>query len=603
MRCVFLYLCIALLGITLNLSVPIAAGASPEAAEATYDPMMGAIPAPGEVLPLTQVSSREELIRFIEENQLSGLAVAESSSEISGQKPNGEMLKLPISLNPEVIKELQVRDVYPFQGSGSPWGKPLFLVGLILAVLAPTFYMLNRSSNSKDSGPQTSVSGYQYNPYTPKKDGRVNPSITFSQVAGLDEAKEELREILLFLTDPDKFYKLGAKMPRGIILYGPPGTGKTLLARALAGEAQASFFAVSGSEFVEKYVGVGASRIRSLFENARRNSPAIVFIDEIDAVGRKRSEDDRSNEEKDRTLNQLLVELDGFNSSSTVVVIGATNRLDMLDKALLRPGRFDRHIAIDAPTLKERLDILHLHAMNKPFSGINLESVAQRTSGLTGADLANLCNEAAIIAARNGKQTIENEELEKAIDRVTAGLERKAHVLSEREKRLIAFHEGGHAMVTYLLKHETISRISILPRGKALGFVLQTPETDKYIYTRQDLIDKMLSLLGGRAAEEIVFGEVSTGAKNDLEKATDIALKMVTEFGMGRLGLANCTHLLNSYQTPLAVHEAAEEIVEDCYRQALELVERHRSKLNRLAQDLMIRETMTGEEVRELLAG
>lgn len=550
--------------------------------------------------PPISINSRDDLVRFISDCRPDEISIQDGRAEIAARLPDGQEISIPVSLNPEVIRELQSLQVYPYSGGEMPWGKFL-VVNLALGLLMLLVIFFTRRSRLKSSGPQPSISGYQYNAYSLRKDGKGNSSITFSQVAGLEEAKEELQEILQFLTDAEKFHRLGAKMPRGIILYGPPGTGKTLLARALAGEAQAAFFAVSGAEFVEKYVGVGASRIRTLFESARRNSPAIIFIDELDAVGRKRSEDERSNEENDRTLNQLLVEMDGFNSTSTVVVIGATNRLDMLDKALLRPGRFDRHIAIDTPTLKERLAILHLHARNKPFSGINLEAVAQRTSGLTGADLANLCNEAAIIAARCGKLFIENTELEKALDRIAAGLERKAHVLSDREKRLIAFHEGGHALITFLLKNETISRISILPRGKALGFVLQTPDTDQYIFTKEDLSNKIVSLLGGRAAEEVVFEEVSTGAKNDLEKATEIAIKMVVEFGMSSLGLANCGHLLHSYQFPLEVHQAAQVIVENCYRQALGLIRQNRRQLQLLAEELIARETLSGEEVNRLL--
>ncbi|NPV92552.1 MAG: ATP-dependent zinc metalloprotease FtsH [Firmicutes bacterium] len=583
--------------IWLCLAPPVYAG---YAGETSYDD--GNAAAAGEVVPpLTVISNREELARFINENQLNGLSVTESRTEITGCRPNGELVKLPLVLNQETLLGLQEHRIYSYPARNFPWTWVILLALVLVGATALIVHHLARREQRQEPGTPAGASGYQFSTYSHKKELKNNTLITFSQVAGLEEAKEELQEILLFLTDAEKFHRLGAKMPRGVILYGPPGTGKTLLARALAGEAQASFFPVSGSEFLEKYVGVGASRIRGLFENARRSPPSIIFIDEIDAVGRKRSDDDRSNEEKDRTLNQLLVEMDGFNCSSTVVVIGATNRLDMLDKALLRPGRFDRHIAIDTPTMKERLEILRLHTRNKPLSGVNLETVAQRTPGLTGADLANLCNEAAIIAARGGKSLIESQELERAMDRITAGMERKAHVLSEQEKRTIAFHEGGHALVTSLLGHETVSRVSILPRGKALGFVLQTPDSDRFILSRQDLIQQILSLLGGRAAEETVIGQVSTGAKNDLERATDIATRMVTELGMGGLGLSNCSHLLGSYQVPLAVHQAVEEIVDDCYRQALSLVRANQDKLTRLAETLMVRETLTGKEIGELL--
>lgn len=562
------------------------------------DPLLG-LPTNAQTEPPAFIRTPEDLERFISAGQLKNLMVIKNTGEIMGLTPEGQEVKMQINLSQEIVRELEKNNIPPYRKvSQVPW--PLIAVLGLLAAGTGGFYLAARKNPGGAAGSHASSNSGHLT--TPRQEEKENSTITFRDVAGLEEAKEELQEILQFLKNPEKFRKLGARMPRGVILFGPPGTGKTLLAKALAGEANAAFFAVSGSDFVEKYVGVGASRIRSLFESARKNAPAIIFIDEIDAVGRKRAEDERSNEEKDRTLNQLLVEMDGFNTSNAVVVIGATNRLDMLDAALLRPGRFDRHIAIDAPSFLERLEILKLHAANKPFQGIDLEELAHRTSGLTGADLANLCNEAAIIAARQGKQVIEPSDLEKAIDRVTAGVEKKAHVLNDKEKEIIAYHEGGHALITYLLQSETLCRISILPRGRAMGFVLQAPNTDKNIYSRQDLLHRIMTLLGGRAAEEVIFSDVSTGAKNDLEKATEIAIRMVGEFGMSELGIASYAPWLNAYQIPIEVHKAAENIISKCYKQVMDMHQQHLQLLHRLAKTLIQKETLSGEEIYQILA-
>ena len=361
------------------------------------------------------------------------------------------------------------------------------------------------------------------------------PKTTFGDVAGVDEAIEELQEVKDYLQNPSKFQAMGAKIPRGVLLFGPPGTGKTLLARAVAGEAGVPFFSISGSDFVEMFVGVGAARVRDLFEQAKATAPAIVFIDEIDAVGRQRGAGlGGGHDEREQTLNQLLVEMDGFDQRSTVILMAATNRPDILDPALLRPGRFDRQVVIDRPDLEGRKAILRVHARGKPFDEtVDLAVLARRTPGFTGADLANAINEAALLAARRNKKAISMKEIEEAVDRVMAGPERKSRVMDEEERRLIAYHEGGHAMVAHVLPNtDEVHKITVIPRGRALGYTLTLPEQDKFLMTREQLRDELAMLMGGRVAEEIVAGDVTTGAGNDIERATKIARQMVTEYGM-----------------------------------------------------------------------
>src|SRR5215211_498241 len=361
------------------------------------------------------------------------------------------------------------------------------------------------------------------------------PKITFQDVAGVDEAVEELQEIKEFLQNPAKYQALGAKIPKGVLLFGPPGTGKTLLARAVAGEAGVPFYSISGSDFVEMFVGVGASRVRDLFEQAKANAPAIIFVDEIDAVGRHRGAGlGGGHDEREQTLNQMLVEMDGFDVKGGVIMIAATNRPDILDPALLRPGRFDRQIAVDHPDLEGRKAILRVHAKGKPFSpDVDIDTVARRTPGFTGADLANVINESALLTARNDRKAITNEFLEEAIDRVIAGPERKTRAMSEKEKKVTAYHEGGHALVAHALPHSApVHKVTILPRGRSLGHTLVLPTEDKYTQTRAEMIDTLAYALGGRAAEELVFHEPTTGAGNDIEKATAIARAMITQYGM-----------------------------------------------------------------------
>ncbi|HHC08499.1 MAG TPA: ATP-dependent zinc metalloprotease FtsH [Actinobacteria bacterium] len=445
------------------------------------------------------------------------------------------------------------------------------------------------------------------------------PKVTFDDVAGVDEAVEELEEIKEFLKYPQKFRAMGAKIPKGVLLYGPPGTGKTLLARAVAGEAGVPFFSISGSDFVEMFVGVGASRVRDLFEQAKANAPSIVFIDEIDAVGRHRGAGlGGGHDEREQTLNQLLVELDGFDVKSGVIVIASTNRPDILDPALLRPGRFDRQIVVDRPDLPGRRKILETHARGKPMADeVDLDTLARRTPGFTGADLANLINEAALLAARRGNSVITMSELEEAIERVVAGPERRSRVMSEEEKRLTAYHEGGHALVGYALPNvDPIHKVTIIPRGRAGGYTLALPEEDRYYQRRSELVDQLAYALGGRTAEELIFGDPSTGASNDIEKATQLARKMVMEYGMSdrlgpiRYGRPDGEVFLGrdysrsqdlSNELAAAIDEEVRALITQAHDEALLILETHLEALHRIAEALMERETLDADEVAEVL--
>jgi len=448
------------------------------------------------------------------------------------------------------------------------------------------------------------------------------PKVTFKDVAGVDEAKEEVVEVIDFLKNPSKFRKLGAKIPRGILLYGPPGAGKTLLARAIAGEAGVPFFNISGSDFVEMFVGVGASRVRDLFRQAKASAPCIVFIDEIDAVGRHRGAGlGGGHDEREQTLNQLLVEMDGFDQNTEVIVVAATNRPDILDPALLRPGRFDRRIVIDRPDILGREEILKVHLRGKPLAKeVDVKVLARRTPGFVGSDLANLVNEAALLASRKGKNEIGMEELEAAIDRVIAGPERKSRLISEREKEIVAYHESGHALVARLLPNtDPVHKISIIPRGNAaLGYTLQLPTQDRYLISKAELMDRLAVLLGGRVAEDLIFKDVTTGAQNDLERATKIARQMVTEFGMseelGPITLGRKEHEIflgrdlaeqRDYSEEIAnkIDKEVRKIIEEAYTQAKNLLTKNRNKLRKVARNLIERETLSGKELDDLLNG
>ncbi|HEU5316972.1 MAG TPA: ATP-dependent zinc metalloprotease FtsH [Chloroflexota bacterium] len=436
------------------------------------------------------------------------------------------------------------------------------------------------------------------------------PTITFADVAGVEEAKQELAEVVEFLKYPEKFAALGARIPRGVLLVGPPGTGKTYLSRAVAGEAGVPFFSISGSEFVEMFVGVGASRVRDLFDQAKRNAPCIIFVDEIDAVGRQRGAGlGGSHDEREQTLNQILVEMDGFDTNTNVIVLAATNRPDVLDPALLRPGRFDRRVVLDNPDIRGRKAILDVHARGKPLDKeVELDVLAKQTPGFSGADLANLLNEGAILAARRGKKSIGMDELEEAIERVIAGPERKSRVIGEREKRITAFHEVGHALVAKMLPNcYPVHKMSIVARGMAGGYTRYLPPEDQYLYTRSFMEDTLASMLGGQAAEEIIFNELTTGASNDLEKATEMARSMVTRYGMSRkLGsrtygkkeelifLGRDIQETRNYsdETAHAIDMEVSAILADAHRRAKEILTKHRVKLEEIAERLIKEETL-----------
>ncbi|MEV7618854.1 ATP-dependent zinc metalloprotease FtsH [Microbacterium sp. NPDC089321] len=447
---------------------------------------------------------------------------------------------------------------------------------------------------------------------------KETPTVTFADVAGADEAIEELHEIKEFLQDPSKFQAIGARIPKGVLLYGPPGTGKTLLARAVAGEAGAPFYSISGSDFVEMFVGVGASRVRDLFTQAKENAPAIIFIDEIDAVGRHRGAGlGGGNDEREQTLNQMLVEMDGFDPNANVIVIAATNRPDILDPALLRPGRFDRQIGVDAPDLKGRQHILQVHAKGKPLAqSVDLEVVARKTPGFTGADLANVLNEAALLTARSNAQLIDNRALDEAIDRVIAGPQRRTRVMKDKEKLITAYHEGGHALAAAAMNYtDPVTKITILPRGKALGYTMVLPVDDKYSVTRNELQDQLTYAMGGRVAEEIVFHDPTTGASNDIEKATGIARKMVTEYGMttqvgpvklgsegGEMFVARDMNRGRDYSDKVAeaVDEQVRALIEQAHNEAYKVISENRDILDRLALALLEEETLDHNQIAEI---
>lgn len=449
-------------------------------------------------------------------------------------------------------------------------------------------------------------------------DKQSENKISFKDVAGLEEAKAEVEEVVEFLQTPQKFTKLGGTLPKGVLLVGPPGTGKTLLAKATAGEADVPFFSLSGSDFVEMFVGVGAARVRDLFKQAKEKAPCIIFIDEIDAIGRSRGKGMMmgSNDERENTLNQLLSEMDGFNTDKGVIIMAATNRPDVLDSALLRPGRFDRQILIDKPDLRGRVEVLKVHTRNLKLSeDIDLKLLASQTPGFAGAELANLCNEAALLAARRGKDAVEMQDFQDSIERVIAGLEKKNKLISPREREIVAYHESGHAIVGWYLEHtDPVLKVSIVPRGlAALGYTLQTPLEDRFLMTTEELNDKICALLGGRVAEEIVFGRISTGAQNDLERITNMAFAMVAEYGMsdelGYLSLKDSQNPENSYgfnkkyseHTAERIDAAVRAIIEQNYERTKELITNHKDKLEKMAKTLLDKEVLDHNDLKELL--
>jgi cell division protease FtsH len=524
-------------------------------------------------------------------------------------------VSFPAEYADELVEQLHEADpgieVTTDAQSDSMWTGLLFSV-LPIVLLVGAFILIMNVMQGGGRGVM------QFGKSRAKQVSKDAPTVTFADVAGCDEAVEELQEIKEFLQDPARFQAIGARIPKGVLLYGPPGTGKTLLARAVAGEAGVPFFAISGSDFVEMFVGVGASRVRDLFEKAKQAAPAIVFVDEIDAVGRHRGAGmGGGHDEREQTLNQLLVEMDGFDARTGVILIAATNRPDILDPALLRPGRFDRQIVVDQPDLEGRKAILAVHAKGKPLApDVRLDVLARRTPGFTGADLANLMNEAALLTARRGGATISMAALEASIDRVLAGPERKTRVMSDHEKRVIAYHEGGHTLVGHVLEGtDPIHKVSIVSRGRALGWTLALPTEDKYLRTRGELIDTMTMLLGGRTAEELVFGEPTTGASDDIERCTEIARAMVTTYGMSdrlgpqQLGSKSGEVFLGkdygheaTYSDEVAglIDDEVRRLVDHAHDRARFILTTHRATLDRLAAALVEKETLDERDLAEV---
>jgi len=481
----------------------------------------------GDEIPFSEFQSK------LANGEVRDATILQGEQVVTGQLADGSeyRTKYEVEYGDELVAELDKANVEIEVDPQTPNALLSTLVTVFLPVLligGILLFVMNRSQGGGGKVMQFGRSKHK----TVAKD---SPKTTFADVAGVDEAIEELEEVKEYLQNPAKFQAMGAKIPRGVLLFGPPGTGKTLLARAVAGEAGVPFFTISGSDFVEMFVGVGAARVRDLFEQAKASAPAIVFIDEIDAVGRHRGAGlGGGHDEREQTLNQLLVEMDGFDQRSTVILMAATNRPDILDPALLRPGRFDRQVVIDRPDLEGRKAILKVHARGKPFDRtVDLSVLARRTPGFTGADLANVINEGALLAARRDKRAISMKEIEEAVDRVMAGPERKTRIMDEGERRLIAYHEGGHALVGHVLPNtDEVHKITVIPRGRALGYTLTLPQQDKFLMTREQLRDELAMLMGGRVAEEIVAGDITTGAGNDIERATKVARQMVTEYGM-----------------------------------------------------------------------
>lgn len=559
-----------------------------------------------------------EFVEAVENDRISTatpMTIKGEDNEIEGELKDGTRFKVSFLEDYNVTQLLLDNDL-PFKVDNQ--GQSIWIQILVSAIpfvimFGLIFFMMNQLQ-----GGGSKV--LQFGKSKARLVGKGKKRVTFKDVAGVDEAIEELREIEEFLENPNKFKAMGAKIPKGVLLYGPPGTGKTLLARAVAGEAGVPFYSISGSEFVEMFVGVGASRVRDLFNQAKANQPAIIFMDEIDAVGRHRGAGlGGGHDEREQTLNQLLVEMDGFDIESTVILIAATNRPDILDPALLRPGRFDRQIVVDRPDLLGREGILKIHARGKPLDkGVNLKTIAKETPGFTGADLANLFNEASLLAARHNKKKISMFEIEEAVERVIAGPEKKTRIISEEEKRIIAYHESGHAILSYVLPHtDPIHKISIISRGRALGYVITLPEEDRFLKSKRELIDNITQLLGGRVSEEMNFNDITSGAQNDLERATKITRKMITEYGMSKklgpitfkgeedevfLGKEIASRPHYSNEVASAIDEEVRNIIMDCYENAKKILMKNKKTLDVLASELMKKETLTREEILKILS-
>jgi cell division protease FtsH len=556
--------------------------------------------------------------QYIAEGTLSKLAIGpeniRGTLKGKGKRPGQDQEFTTVRVNdPDLVKDL---DDHKVSYSGHYESK---FLGSILSWIIPIgiFFLIWRYAMKK-MGPGMGVMSFGKS--KAKIFAESETKVTFADVAGIDEAKEELQEVVEFLSNPGKFQKLGGRIPKGVLLVGPPGTGKTLLARAVAGEAKVPFFSISGSEFVEMFVGVGAARVRDLFAQATRQAPCIIFIDELDALGKARGINVMGgHDEREQTLNQLLVEMDGFETNKGVIIMAATNRPEILDPALLRPGRFDRQVLVDRPDINGREAILKIHSKSVLLAPeVDLRKVAGRTPGFVGADLANLINEAALLAARKDKEEVGSAEFDEAIDRVVGGLQKKNRVMNSQEKEIVAFHESGHAIVAESVEHaDPVHKISVIPRGiAALGYTQQQPTEDRYLMTRSELLDRLAVLLGGRVAEELVFGEISTGAQNDLQRATDIARSMVTEYGMSdRLGLVSYERARQPMFLPESfapnktyseekagqIDEEISRVVEEAHQRVRGILSAHRNVLDDLAHLLSQKEVVQGEELRKML--
>ena len=561
--------------------------------------------------------SYSDLIAGVEEGRIREVTII-GNKEIQGTVNNFEFaVPLPPEIIPDLMKILHNNGVKinTMPEPTPPWWMSIlgYIFPIVLLVIAWLFIMQRMQSG----GNQMLSFG--------KSRARLSDSskkVTFADVANYEEVKEELIEVVEFLKDPGRFTRMGAKIPKGVLLVGPPGTGKTLLARAVAGEAGVPFFFISGSDFVEMFVGVGASRVRDLFEQGKKNSPCIIFIDELDAVGRQRGAGlGGGHDEREQTLNQLLVEMDGFETNEGIIVMAATNRPDVLDPALLRPGRFDRQVVVDYPDLKGREGILNIHLRNKPIADdVDVKVLARRTPGFTGADMENLANEAAILAVRRNKRAITMEEFDDAIDRVIAGPAKKRKVVSEKELKLVAYHETGHAILGELLEHgDRTHKVTIIPRGRAGGYTIPLPEEERSYHTKKELLDRVTSLLGGRAAEEVFLDDISTGAQNDMERATQLVRAMVTEYGMSEkigpltlgqkhdeqifLGRDISRQRNYSEEVAAAVDKEISSIINQCYQRAIQLLKENADKVESIVEALIERETLDSEDIRKLMKG
>ena len=557
--------------------------------------------------------SYTSFMQHVQQDEIKQVTIVDNV--ISGKLKDGKEFSTVAPNDSKLVEKLEAKkvDIKAELPPQPPWWMSILSSILPMLIIVGLWFMLMNQGGA-GGGKVMNFGKSRARRYDEEK-----LKITFKDVAGAEEAKQELEEVVEFLKHPQKYNDLGAKIPKGVLLYGPPGTGKTLLAKAVAGEAGVPFFSISGSDFVEMFVGVGASRVRDLFDQAKKSAPCIVFIDEIDAVGRQRGAGlGGGHDEREQTLNQLLVEMDGFSANEGIIMIAATNRPDILDPALLRPGRFDRQIVVDRPDIKGRTEILKVHVKGKPIGpDVNLDVIAQRTPGFTGADLSNLVNEAALLAARKDKKAINMPEMEEAAERVIMGPERKSRVISDKEKRLTAYHEGGHTIVGMLLEHtDPVHKVTIIPRGRAGGYTLSLPKEDKYYATRSEMLDELKVLLGGRVAEALVLKEISSGASNDLQRATQLARQMICEYGMSEnIGPVTFGHRQDqvflgrdiardkdySEEVAAEIDKEVRSFMEDAYAATEKLLSDNIDKLHVIAKALMEKETLEEEEINQLV--